>query len=95
MCGIGPWSDFCNDDEMATSSGRTQLRYNSLSSQPRRNADGRPAARSLQVDDAAVPQLTDPPVIVIAVMNDGIKLRFDGAKFWPRGVAPMRSPLSK
>jgi hypothetical protein len=42
-----------------------------------------------------VPQLTDPPVIVIAVMNDGIKLRLDGAKFWPRGVAPMCSPLSK
>jgi hypothetical protein len=53
------------------------------------------AACSLQVDDAAVPQLTDPPVIVIAVMNDGIKLRFDGAKFWPRGAAPMRSPLLK
>jgi|HubBroStandDraft_1064217.scaffolds.fasta_scaffold66508_2 hypothetical protein len=42
MCGIGPWSDFCNDDPMATLSGRTQLRYDSLSSQPRRNADGPP-----------------------------------------------------
>jgi hypothetical protein len=41
MCGIGPWSDFCNDDSMATSSGRTQLRYKSFSSQPRRKADGR------------------------------------------------------
>ena len=95
MCGIGPWSDFCNDDPMATSSERTQLRYNALSSQPRRNADGRAAAGSLQVDDAAVPQLTDPPIIVISVMNDGIKLRFDGAKFWPRGVAPMNSRLSR
>jgi hypothetical protein len=49
MCGIGPWTDFCNDDSMATSSGRTQLRYNSLSSQPRRNADGRAAARSYKL----------------------------------------------
>jgi hypothetical protein len=80
---------------MATSSWRTQLRYKWFSSQPRRKADWRAAARSLQVDDAAVPQLTDPPIIVISVMNDGIKLRFDGAKFWPRGVAPMRSPPSK
>ena len=80
---------------MATSSGRTQLRYKSFSSQPRQKVDGHAAARSLRVDDVAVPQLTDPPVIVIAVTNDGIKLRFDGAKFWLRGVAPMRFPLSK
>jgi hypothetical protein len=95
MCGIGPWSDFCNDDSngnfVRAYTVAIQVAFVATSTKRRRAR----RCSFLQVDDAAAPQLTDPPAIVIAVMNDGIKLRFDGAKFWPRGVAPMRSPLSK